>query len=175
MDVTDSASVVRKGEELDAGRVEAFLKDSIPGLEGEIRILQFPSGYSNLTYLVTVGDREMVLRRPPIGTKAKTAHDMDREYRILTALKPVFPYCPQPLVYSEDTSVMGCPFYVMERIRGIVLRKELPQGLSFTPDQARRLFERLLDVQLQLHAIDYQKIGLADFGKPQGYVARQVR
>ncbi|MEJ2718803.1 MAG: phosphotransferase family protein [Deltaproteobacteria bacterium] len=174
MDFTDRASAVRKGEELDASRVEAFLKDSIPELKGEIRIGQFPSGYSNLTYLVTIGDRELVLRRPPIGTKARTAHDMSREYRILNALKPVFPYCPEPLVYTEDAAVMGCPFYVMERIHGIVLRKELPLGLSYTPEQARRLFEHLLDVQLELHAVDYQKIGLADFGKPEGYVERQV-
>jgi aminoglycoside phosphotransferase (APT) family kinase protein len=174
MDFTDRASVVRKGEELDASRIEAFLKDSIPGLKGEIQIGQFPSGYSNLTYLVTIGDRELVLRRPPIGTKAKTAHDMSREYRMLKALKPVFRYCPEPLVYSEDAAVMGCPFYVMERIRGIVLRKELPRGLSYTPEQARRLCEHLLDVQLELHTVDYQEIGLADFGKPEGYVERQV-
>ena len=93
----DEATKVRKGEELDSRKVETFLRDVIPGLEGEMAIQQFPSGASNLTYLVTVGEREMVLRRPPFGTKAKTAHDMGREYKVLKALGPVYPYCPRPL------------------------------------------------------------------------------
>ncbi len=117
MELTDKPTKVRQGEELDLKAVEAFLKDNVPGLAGEILVEQFPSGYSNLTYLLRVGNRELVLRRPPFGRKAKTAHDMGREYRILNALKPVFPYCPKPLVYTEDASVMGCPFYVMERIK----------------------------------------------------------
>jgi aminoglycoside phosphotransferase (APT) family kinase protein len=136
---------------------------------------QFPSGFSNLTYLIKVGGTDLVLRRPPFGRKAKTAHDMGREYRILTALNPVFPYCPKPLVYTEDESVMGCPFYVMERIEGIIMRKNLPRGLELSPDQMRTLCENLLDVQFQLHSIDYKAIGLDGFGKPEGYVKRQVQ
>ena len=115
-----------------------------------------------------------MLRRPPFGRKAKTAHDMGREYRILKALHPVFPYCPKPLAYTEDESVMGCPFYAMERIRGIILRKNLTKGLEFTPDQMRSLCENLLDVHYKLHSIDYKAIGLEGFGKPEGYVKRQV-
>ena len=99
---------------------------------------------------------------------------MNREYRILTALRPVFPYCPEPLAYNEDPAVMGCPFYVMERIKGIILRKDLPPDLKLSPDQARRLFEKTLDVLVELHSIDYKKIGLENFGKPEGYVRRQV-
>jgi aminoglycoside phosphotransferase (APT) family kinase protein len=150
------------------------LKDSIPGLEGDLVVEQFPSGFSNLTYMIKVGERDLVLRRPPFGRKAKTAHDMGREYRILSALNPVFPYCPKTLVYTDDESVMGAPFYVMERIRGIIIRKDLPKGLEYTPEEARRLCENLLDVQYELHSVDYKKIGLEDFGKPEGYVRRQV-
>ncbi len=174
MDIVDKAADVRDGEELDTAKVEAFLKESIPDLTGQLTIRQFPSGFSNLTYLLTIGGRELVLRRPPFGTKAKTAHDMSREFRILKALRPVFPYCPEPLVYTEGTSIIGCPFYVMERLRGLILRKDLPKGLSYTPEQAKMLCERLLDVLLKLHSIDYKEIGLENFGKPEGYVKRQV-
>ena len=174
MDLTDKPAPVRQGEGLDKTRIESFLKDAIPGLRGELSIQQFPRGYSNLTYLLTIGKNEFVLRRPPFGTKARTAHDMHREYRVLKALNPVFPYCPKPIVYTEDLSIIGSQFYVMERMRGIILRKDPPPGLSFTAAQARQLCETLLAVQLELHSIDYKKIGLEDFGKPKGYVNRQV-
>ncbi|RLB00545.1 MAG: phosphotransferase family protein [Deltaproteobacteria bacterium] len=174
MDIIDKPREIRQGEELDAKAIEGFLKESIPGLTGDISIQQFPSGFSNLTYMLSVGDRNFVLRRPPFGRKAKSAHDMSREYRILNALKDVFPYAPRPVAYTEDTSIIGCPFYVMERIEGIILRKDLPEGLHFTPDEARQLCENLLDVQCELHSIDYKKVGLENFGKPEGYVKRQV-
>ena len=125
MAIVDEPTEIREGEELNNSAVEQFLKDTITGLDGPLSIKQFPSGFSNLTYFIQVGDRNMVLRRPPIGKKAKTAHDMKREYRILSALHPVFPYCPQPLAYTEDESIMGCSFYVMERIPGIILRKKI--------------------------------------------------
>lgn len=174
MDFTDKAREIRAGEELDEKMVDMFLKDSIEGLSGTCAIRQFPRGYSNLTYLVDIGGREMVLRRPPIGADIESAHDMGREYGILSALRPEFPYCPRPLVYSEDESIIGCPFYVMERIPGVILRKNLPKGLSYTPEQARLLCERLLDVHVELHSIDAGKVGLDNLGKPSGYVTRQV-
>ncbi|RLC11772.1 MAG: phosphotransferase family protein [Deltaproteobacteria bacterium] len=174
MDYTDKAVDIRPGEDLDAARLESFLKDTIPGLDGLLAIRQFPGGHSNLTYLLTIGEEEMVLRRPPFGTKAKSAHDMGREYKILSALQPVFPYVPRPLAYTEDESVMGCPFYVMERISGIILRKDIPEGLKLNPPQVRRLFEQMLEMQFKLHSLDYKKIGLGDFGKPEGYAERQV-
>lgn len=173
-DVNDRATSIRSGEELDTKKIMEFLQDSVPGLKGDMEIKQFPSGFSNLTYLVKVGEREMVLRRPPFGRKAKTAHDMGREYRILSALKSVFPYCPQPLVYTEDEAVMGCPFYVMERIPGVIMRRDLPKGMELSPKEARTLSENLIKVQCQLHAVDYVQAGLADFGRPEGYVRRQV-
>jgi aminoglycoside phosphotransferase (APT) family kinase protein len=174
MELTDKPANIRQGEDLDLKVVEPFLKDNIPGLSGGILVEQFPSGYSNLTYLIRVGERELVLRRPPFGRKAKTAHDMGREYRILKALYPVFPYCPKPLAYTDDESIIGCPFYVMERIKGIILRRILPKGLDFSPEQMRSLCENLLDVHFRLHSIDYKAIGLEGFGKPEGYVKRQV-
>ena len=174
MDYTDQAKPVRKGEEFDQAGLREFLLDTIPGLTGDMVVRQFPKGHSNLTYLVTFGDTEMVLRRPPFGTKAKTAHDMGREYRVLTALQGLYRYAPRPLGYSEDSDILGAPFYVMERIRGIVLRKNLPPGLVFSPEQVKTLFRTLVKVHHDLHAVDYKKAGLDNFGKPQGYVARQV-
>ena len=170
----DEPADVRHGEELDPVKVGGFLKDTIAGLKGELTIKQFPSGFSNLTYLVKASNREMILRRPPFGKKPKSGHDMSREYRILKALKPLFRYCPEPLVYTEDPAVMGCPFYVMERIHGLIIRKNLPEGLDLNPDRARKLSENLIKVLCELHSIDYRKAGLGDFGKPEGYVKRQV-
>ncbi len=173
MDLIDPTRPVREGEDLDAERIGAYLKETL-GLAGPVSVGQFPGGYSNLTYMITVGSRELVLRRPPFGTKAAKAHDMGREYRILTALRPVYPYVPAALAFCEDPAVIGAPFYVMERIRGIILRKDLPPGLQYSPDQARTLCHRLLEAHLQLHAIDWAAAGLADLGRPEGYVQRQV-
>ena len=100
MDFTDKTRPIREGEQFDLAKVEAFLKEQIPSLKGELTVTQFPGGHSNLTYLIRVGDRELVFRRPPFGRKAKTAHDMGREFRILKALRPAFPYCPEPLAYT---------------------------------------------------------------------------
>lgn len=170
----DTAQQIREGEGLDEGKIYDCLTANIPGLSGPMTLTQFPSGFSNLTYLVRVGETEMVLRRPPFGANIKSAHDMGREYRILSALRPHFPYCPEPLYFTEDPAVMGCPFYVMERMEGVILRKDLPAGLSYTPDQAKALCEKLLDVQVALHGIDVEEAGLGFLGKPEGYVQRQV-
>lgn len=174
MDVMDKPTTIRPGEEFDLKAVEGYLKDHIKGLSGNLSVEQFPSGFSNLTYLIRVGQKDLVLRRPPFGRKAKSAHDMGREYRILSSLNPVFPYCPKPLLFTEDESVMGCPFYVMERIPGIILRKHLPKGLQLNKSEMRKLCENLLDIQYMFHSIDYRAIGLDGFGKPEGYVKRQV-
>ncbi|MDJ0766553.1 MAG: phosphotransferase family protein [Myxococcota bacterium] len=174
MTMIDSPVEIRDGEALDTDTIQGFLMDTIPGLAGQMSIKQFPSGFSNLTYLIGFDNRELVLRRPPFGKKPKSGHDMSREYRILSALKPVYKYCPEPLVFAEDPAILGCPFYVMERIPGIILRKDLPQGMHLPPEAAQTLSEHLIDVFCELHAIDYKKIGLGDFGKPIGYVNRQV-
>ncbi|TWI77283.1 aminoglycoside phosphotransferase (APT) family kinase protein [Desulfobotulus alkaliphilus] len=174
MSIQDEATQVRSGEELDLKKLSAYLKDQIPHLSENMEIQQFPSGFSNLTYLLRSGDREMVLRRPPFGKKAKTAHDMGREYRILKSLRPVFPYCPEPLCFCEDPDIMGCDFYVMQRIPGIILRKKLPEGFSLSPSQASKLCENLVSVHANLHKLDIRDAGLENFGKPEGYVKRQV-
>ncbi|MGC8906892.1 MAG: phosphotransferase family protein [Desulfomonilaceae bacterium] len=174
MPILDEATAPRSGESLDAEKIASFLTNALGHIKGPVSIKQFPSGFSNLTYLVAAGNQEFVLRRPPYGRKARSAHDMLREYRILSALRPVFPFCPKPLVYCEDESIIGAPFYVMERMRGIILRKNLPEGLSFSPAQMRKLCENVLEVHVALHAVDYRKARLGEFGKPEGYVTRQV-
>lgn len=172
---TDQTKPVREGEELDTSRLEDFIKTNVPDVLPPLLIEQFPSGHSNLTYLVRAGEKEMVLRRPPFGAEhIKSGHDMSREYRILSKLHAVYPPAPQPLVYCDDTTIIGAPFYLMERINGIILRKDPPQEFPILPDTARKLCENFIDNLAALHAIDYKAAGLADIGKPEGYVRRQV-
>lgn len=172
----DKPKRVRAGETLDAEKLLAFLRQHLPDIKGPLEVEQFPSGYSNLTYLVRAvgGERELVLRRPPAGAKIKTAHDMAREFRILSHLHPVFPKVPRPLAYCDDEAVIGAPFYVMERIKGIILRARPPAGLSLSPYVMRRLSEAFIDNLALIHAVDYEAAGLAELGRPEGYVRRQV-
>jgi len=170
----DCSAPVRQDEELDAPRLEAYLQQHLPHLAGPLVIEQFPHGHSNLTYLLRAGTTELVLRRPPFGNQVQTAHDMSREYRVLSKLSAVFPEAPQPYLFCDDSSVLGATFYVMERRSGLILRKSLPPGLSLAPETARHLGQSLIETLVRLHAIDYQAAGLADLGKPAGYVARQV-
>ena len=170
----DSATDPRPGEELDTGRLRAFLSDAIPDLEGELEVLQFPSGFSNLTYLLRVGEREFVLRRPPFGTKPKTGHDMKREHTVLSALQGSYPYAPQPVALCEDEAVLGASFFVMQRMTGIIVRSELPESLAFGPREVESLFARVIGAHAELHAIDPSEVGLGDFGRPEGYARRQV-
>jgi aminoglycoside phosphotransferase (APT) family kinase protein len=146
-----------------------------PASAGLLSAEQFPSGHSNLTYLVHLGNREVVLRRPPFGSKVKTAHDMGREYRVLSKLHSAYPEAPRVLLFCDDDSILGSPFYLTEPIRGIIIRNDPPGGLNFSPDVARRLSESFVDNLARLHSLDYQAIGLGDLGKPIGYLERQVR
>jgi aminoglycoside phosphotransferase (APT) family kinase protein len=173
-DFRDHPSTVRPGEELNLSALEPYLLSRLPSATGPLAVEQFPSGHSNLTYLVRLGDREMVLRRPPFGSKVKSAHDMGREYRVLAKLHATYPPAPEVLLYCDDLSVLGAPFYVMQPIRGVILRKSLPTGLEFTAETARRLSESFVENLARLHSLDYSAIGLADLGKPQGYLERQV-
>jgi len=172
--IVDQARSIRQGEELDTGKLEGYLKENIPGLAGELVVEQFPRGYSNLTYLITIGGREMVLRRPPFGANIKSAHDMGREYRILSRLGTAYPKVPRALVYCEDPAVLGAPFYVMERVTGVILRATLPNGMTIAPDQMRRVSEASIDNLVAIHAVDYRAAGLGELGRPEGYVERQV-
>ncbi|VXD00251.1 Aminoglycoside phosphotransferase [Pseudomonas sp. 8Z] len=175
MALTDQSTAIREGEDLDAGTVDAYLKLHIPSLNGSPRISQFPGGASNLTYLIEYPQQEFVLRRPPFGHKAKSAHDMGREYRILNQLNAGFPYCPKAYVHCTDESVIGAEFYVMERVKGIILRADMPSELDFTPQQTTALCKSFIDKLVDLHNVDYQACGLSDLGKPEGYVARQIK
>ncbi|MBK7586486.1 MAG: phosphotransferase family protein [Myxococcales bacterium] len=173
----DSPRAIRPGEELDLEPVAAYLRQHIAEIAptDELTIEQFPSGHSNLTYLVRAGGNEYVLRRPPFGSRVKTAHDMSREYRVLSRLHSVYPLAPEPLALCEDESVLGAKFYVMRRLVGVILRKDLPAGFSLDATQVRALHLELVDRLAELHAVDFAAAGLADLGKPTGYVERQVR
>lgn len=170
----DQPRTPRSGEELDVAKLAAFLRERLPGEPGPVEVAQFPRGYSNLTYLLRLGRREVVLRRPPIGARIKSAHDMGREFRILSSLQGVYAQIPRPLVYCEDESVLGAPFYLMERVTGVILRTQPPPGLELGPDRMRRLSESFVDNLAAIHAVDCGAAGLGELGRPDGYVARQV-
>src|SRR3954471_18197265 len=133
-DFLDGSRAVRAGEELDRERLFAYLSEHLPDLAGPLEVEQFPAGFSNLTYLVRSRNGEFVLRRPPVGARVKTAHDMGREYRILSHLYPVYQKVPRPVLFCEDEAVIGAPFYLMERVSGVILRARLPEGLDLGRD-----------------------------------------
>src|SRR5215208_5754521 len=172
--ISDRSSVVRAGEELPNERLLEYLTAHIPGIDAPLSVEQFPAGFSNLTYLLRAGDRELVLRRPPIGAKIKTAHDMGREYRILSHLYPVYKKVPRALLFCEDEEILGAPFYVMERVTGIILRAQKPPGMDLSRELMRRLSGTFIENLAGIHEIDYAAAGLGDLGAPQGYVKRQV-
>jgi aminoglycoside phosphotransferase (APT) family kinase protein len=170
----DSSKPVRQGEELDMAKLEPYLRAQLPDLSGAMVVRQFPSGHSNLTYSVALGENEMVLRRPPFGSKVKSAHDMGREYHVLAKLHSAYP-TPKPLIYCTDESILGAPFYVMERVRGVILRRNLSAEFRLPPETARKLSESFIDNLAALHSLDYTALGLGELGKPLGYLERQVR
>jgi aminoglycoside phosphotransferase (APT) family kinase protein len=170
----DEPSAVRDGEQLDTERLRHYLAAHLPEAAGPLEVEQFPHGHSNLTYLLRVNNHELVLRRPPFGNRVKTAHDMGREYRILSRLCRVYAPAPAPTLYCEAETVIGAPFYLMERRRGIILRGKPPADRPIPPELVQRLCETLVDSMAQLHALDYHAAGLEDLGKPQGYIERQV-
>jgi aminoglycoside phosphotransferase (APT) family kinase protein len=178
---TDRPGAVRPGEALDASALADYLARRLPDLAGPaptVEIAQFPGGYSNLTYAVRVRgleEREMVLRRPPFGNRVKSAHDMGREFRVLHHLSQVYPPAPKPYLYCEDESILGAPFYLMERRHGVILRRDTPAGVALEPATVQQLSEALIDNLVRLHGVDTAAAGLGDLGKPEGYVERQVR
>ena len=170
----DQARAVREEDAFDVVRVDAFLKQHIDGLEGEPVVKQFPGGASNLTYLLHYPHRDLVLRRPPRGAKAKSAHDMMREARVMSALKASYPFVPTILARCNDDRVIGQDFYVMERLSGTILRRDLPPELGLDRDGVRALCLGFIDRLIQLHQVDAQQAGLKELGKGEGYIARQV-
>jgi aminoglycoside phosphotransferase (APT) family kinase protein len=172
----DRPGRVRSGEELDLEPLARYLREHL-GLseKASLTIEQFPSGHSNLTYLVHADGRDYVLRRPPFGSKVKSAHDMGREFRVLSKLHAAYALAPEPLLFCGDESVIGAKFYVMQRVHGIILRRDLPPGLELGAERVRSLHQNLIDNLVRLHAVDYQAAGLGDVGRPEGYVERQVK
>ena len=165
---------VREDERFDEAKVAAFLRGKIEGGERPLTVKQFGGGAANLTYLLDYGTHEYVLRRPPLGPVAKSAHDMGREYTVLSVLHQVFPYAPRAFVYSEDDSIVGAPFFVMERRQGVVVRRSLPDAFAQMPDAPRRMSEALVDALALFHAVDFAAIGLSELGRPAGFVTRQI-
>jgi aminoglycoside phosphotransferase (APT) family kinase protein len=173
-ELIDAASPIRPGEELDLAKLEAYLKQTFGPFDGTLAVEQFRRGHSNLSYLVRMGDREMVLRRPPFGSKVKTAHDMGREFTVLRHLSPVYPAAPRTLAYCEDESVLGAKFYLMERVKGVILRGQKPRDLDVPPEKVRQCCLAFVKNLADLHRIDFKAVGLDELHRPGQYMSRQV-
>lgn len=166
---------VRKGEELNKEALLKFIQVNVgdpPTCDLEIE--QFSVGQSNLTYLLRIGEWEAVLRRPPHGPVAKKAHDMEREYTILSNLYPLFPTVPKPYIFSDDHSIVGSPFFIMERRKGIVLDKDFPINVPYNRAIGRRISEIMVDKLVELHRVDYTKTELLNISRPNGFMERQI-
>ncbi len=170
----DKAVAAREGEAPNVEKLKNYLSSQLPGFNGELFIEQFPGGYSNLTFLLKTSGKEFVLRRPPVGANIKSAHDMGREFNVLTGLKPVYKPIPTPILFCEDENIIGSPFYIMERMKGIILRNKIPKGMDLTPATMRSISESAVDNLAGLHSIDLGTTGLINMGKPEGYIQRQV-
>jgi aminoglycoside phosphotransferase (APT) family kinase protein len=184
--MSEDTKPIRRGEELDEARLKEFLRDNLGTKSDEISISQFPAGSSNLTYCVKIGEEEFVLRRPPFGNLVKSAHDMKREFDVLSKLSKVYKPAPKPLIYCADETVLGSEFYLMERRRGLIIRGKSPtaearasaraenETLANSADLRRKVCESFIENLVDLHALDYKSIGLENLGKPEGYATRQV-
>ncbi|MBL7816815.1 MAG: phosphotransferase family protein [Saprospiraceae bacterium] len=172
----DRATQVRQGEELDIAQLQNYLQHQIDDFGSIVETAQFPGGYSNLTYLLTTDKGgEYVLRRPPFGANIKSGHDMEREFRVLSLLeKAGFTQIPRPLSMEASGEVLGAPFYVMQRLKGVILRANHAPKLNYSPEKMTELSSALVKNLAHLHALDIQKTGLITLGKPEGYVRRQV-
>ena len=165
---------VRPDERFDVAKVAAYLRGKLPGSENELTVRQFGGGAANLTYLLDYGSHEYVLRRPPLGPVAKSAHDMAREYKVLSVLHQVLPTAPRAFLYCEDADLIGADFFVMERREGVVVRRTMPPQFADRPDAPCRISEALVDALAAFHAVDYAALGLSDLGRPEGFIERQV-
>jgi aminoglycoside phosphotransferase (APT) family kinase protein len=174
------ARPVRDEDAFDVAAVTRWLADHTAtgrtgvDLAATPRVRQFLGGASNLTYLLRYPDGDLILRRPPRGTHDSRAHDMAREYRVQTQLCGVLSYVPHTIALCEDPTVIGTPFYVMERLDGLIARKNLPPGVTLDPAHTARLCRNAIDLLIELHAVDLSATGLADLDRGEGYVARQV-
>ncbi len=170
----DQPRAVRSGEELDLDALNTYLAQHTPTMGGVLTVRQFGGGFSNLTYALTTASGEYVLRRPPVGANIKGGHDMGREFRVLSLLRGHYAKIPNPVVYCDDEAVIGAPFYIMERVPGLILRAPMAPTLNIAPARMRQLSDCLIDNLVNIHALDIQATGLVQLGKPDGYVQRQV-
>ena len=175
MNQNNQTREVRKGEELDEAKLRSFLHthELLPDVKQELTIRQFSGGHSNLTYLINTRDKEYVLRRPPFGA-IKRGHDMGREYKVLSRLYKVFQKSPQALTFTEDKDILGAPFYIMEKVDGIILTMKEAKTRNISPSDFKKIVNSWLDTFVELHEVDFEAAGLADLGKPKGYVERQI-
>lgn len=164
----------RSGEELDMDRLLPWISEHVKGLKGEPHVTQFSGGASNWTYRLQFENKDIILRRAPLGKKAAGAHNMPREYHLQKKMKPHFPYVPEMIAVCEDEQVLGSTFYLMERLEGMIPRKNLPREIVWNPELVKKLCYSFWDKMIELHQVDYQKHGLDDLGKGEGYVERQV-
>lgn len=172
--VFDAAGAIRKGEELPIEALNRYVREHDIKFSRIKEVQQFPGGYSNLTYLISDGDRELVLRRPPLGANIKSAHDMGREFKVLSYLEPVYQKIPKPILFCENPDILGAPFYLMERVRGIILRNKVPKGYDLNNAHFADLSRGAVDNLVALHQLELEQSGLITLGKPQGYLTRQV-
>ncbi len=174
----EDTAEVRAEEDLPRGALAAYLRPRLPlAGAGDLEVSRLGGGHSNLTYLLRFGDGagEAVLRRPPLGPILPTAHDVAREFRVLSALTTSAVPVPEPYLFCEDPTVIGAPFYVMERRRGFLVRSSLPAELAEDVAARRAVSDGMVDTLAALHGVDWEAAGLGDFGRPGGYLARQVR
>lgn len=173
---TERLQPVRERDPIDLDAVAAFLGRHLEEPPGSLTAERFGGGASNYTFLLSDGSREWVLRRPPVGTLLPTAHDMVREHRVLTALANTDVPVAKPLALCTDVSIIGAPFYVMERCRGFLVRDHVPPELGDAPERRRAVGLSMIDALAKLHAVDWHAVGLGEgFGRPQGYLPRQLR
>jgi aminoglycoside phosphotransferase (APT) family kinase protein len=170
----DDATTPRAGEELNERALEQFLRARLPTPFADMEVLQFPAGSSNLTYLVRLGSTRYVLRRPPFGNTVKTAHDMKREFDVLSKLAFVYPPAPEPILFCDDESVIGAEFYLMEKKDGVIIRGSVPEEIGSSIESQHRLCRSFIENLARLHSVNYTAAGLAELGKPEGYNRRQV-
>jgi len=166
---------VRKGEELPDVKLKQFLqqRDLISSLESELFVEQFTHGYSNLTYLLSIEEKEYVLRKPPIGA-IKRGHDMSREFKVQSGVKKGFSKVPKMFAYTDDDAILGSEFYIMEKVEGIILNYKEAHKRNIVPHDYKIIANSWLDTFVELHQLDYNTVGLSELGRPEGYVERQV-
>lgn len=170
----DDTIEVRPDEEFDEARLAEYMRGKLPGTDQSLTVRQFGGGAANLTYLLDYGTHEYVLRRPPLGPVAESAHDMKREYQVLSRLPDAFPLAPRAHLYCPDANIIGSDFFIMERCNGVVVRKSIPEVYADIDDAPQRMANALVDTLAALHAVDPSEVELQDLGRPEGFIERQI-